>query len=210
MKMKKVTDESFRKYGRVLDLDVSDLLKRLKETPLPEDVIYVASDQGLEACAEFPVIQDSVFGGMPIQIGYCNGNNYVLDAVEYHRDSELNIPLTGAVFMLGLVQDIESGFRYDTGKIEIFAAPAGAVLEFYGTTLHYAPCNWLKDGFRVAVILPRGTNCTAPQLSGNFPEDCLLTAKNKWLIAHPDSGLKANGAFIGLYGENLHYHKEEN
>ncbi|MDO4521973.1 MAG: DUF4867 family protein [Eubacteriales bacterium] len=203
MQIKSVTDAAFRKYGRVLKLETPDLLKRLEGTPLPQDVIYVASAPELEACAEYETIRDSVFGGMPIQIGYCNGNNHKLNAVEYHRDSEINIPLEGAIFMLGSEQDVEDDFTYDTGKMEAFEAPAGAVLEFYGTTLHYAPCNAIDKGFQVVVVLPKGTNTEPPVLSGKLPEDRLMTARNKWLIAHEESGLGADGAFVGLKGENL-------
>lgn len=201
MQIKSVTDSAFRKYGRVLDLEVPDLLKRLAETPLPQDVIYVASSPELEGCAEYETIRDSVFGGMPIQIGYCNGNNHKLNAVEYHRDSEINIPLEGAVFLLGSEQDVEDDFTYDTAKMEAFEAPAGTVVEFYGTTLHYAPCNAVEKGFQVVVVLPKGTNTEPPVLSGKFPEDKLMTARNKWLIAHEEAGIE--GAFVGLKGENL-------
>lgn len=204
MQIKSITDSAFRKYGRVLPLEVPDLLKRLAETPQPEDVVYVASAPELEACAEHDVIRDSIYGGMPIQIGYCNGCNHTLNAVEYHRDSEIDIALDGAILLLGSEQDIEDDFTYDTSKMEAFAAPAGAVVELYGTTLHYAPCNAEgKDGFRVVIILPEGTNTEAPKLSGKLPEDKLMTAKNKWLIAHEESGLGADGAFVGLKGENL-------
>lgn len=201
MQIKSVFDSSFRKYGRVLDLEVPDLMKRLADTPLPQEVIYVASAPELEACAEFEVIRDSIFGGMPIQIGYCNGNNKKLNAVEYHRDSEINVPLEGAVFMLGSEQDVEDDFTYDTAKMEAFEAPAGCVVEFYGTTLHYAPCNAVEKGFQVVVVLPKGTNTEAPVLSGKMKEDKLMTAKNKWLIAHEEAGIE--GAFVGLKGENL-------
>jgi hypothetical protein len=34
-------------------------------------------------------------------------------------------------------------------------------------------------------------------------EDRLLFAVNKWLIAHKESGLEADGAWIGLRGKNL-------
>ena len=43
MQVKSVFDSAFKKYGRVLDLEVPDLMKRLAETPLPQDVVYVAS-----------------------------------------------------------------------------------------------------------------------------------------------------------------------
>ena len=42
--MKKVTDPEFRKYGRVLDLKIPDLLERLGKTPLTDEVVYVASE----------------------------------------------------------------------------------------------------------------------------------------------------------------------
>ena len=52
MKILNVADREFHTYGRVIeDLDVSELLEVLKETPKPDDVIYVASDEKLEACA---------------------------------------------------------------------------------------------------------------------------------------------------------------
>ena len=203
MQIKKVTDKEFQKYGRVLDVKVPDLLKRLEGTPMPQDVVYVASASKLEACEEFHMLENSVYGGMPIQIGYCNGNNHTLNAVEYHRNSEINIPLAGAVLIVGMQQDVEADFTYDTSKMEAFEAPAGCAVELYATTLHYAPCNLKEEGFRVVIILPRGTNTEPPILTGESAEEKLLTARNKWLIAHEESGLGAGGAFVGLKGENL-------
>ncbi|MFI3214000.1 MAG: DUF4867 family protein [Eubacteriales bacterium] len=201
MEIKSVNDKAFNKYGRVLQLEVPSLLEALSKTPLQDDVVYVASSPELEACAEFGTIQNSIYGGMPVQIGYCNGKNNALNAVEYHRDSEINIPLKGAIFMLGSQQDVAEDFTYDTSKIEVFEAPAGAVLEFYGTTLHYAPCHSIEEGFQVAVILPKGTNTDAPEVSGIFAEDKLMTAKNKWLISHAEAA--AEDMFVGLVGENI-------
>lgn len=201
MEIKSVNDKAFGKYGRVLKLEVPELLENLAKTPLQDDVVYVASAPELEASAEFVTIQNSIYGGMPIQIGYCNGKNNALNAVEYHRDSEINIPLKGAIFMLGSQQDVTEDFTYDTSKIEVFEAPAGAVVEFYATTLHYAPCHSVEEGFQVAVVLPKGTNTDAPELSGVFEEDKLMTNKNKWLIAHEEAA--GEGQFVGLVGANI-------
>ena len=41
----------------------------------------------------------------------------------------------------------------------------------------------------------------AKKAEGKMPEDGLLTAKNKWLIAHEEAGIE--GAFCGLQGENI-------
>ena len=44
-----VTDARFKKYGRIVkDVDFKELIKEMKKTPCPEDVIYVASVPELE------------------------------------------------------------------------------------------------------------------------------------------------------------------
>ena len=202
MEILKVTDKAFQTYGKVIQgIDVSDLLEALKETPQPDDVVYVASDEKLEACPCVEKIGYSLYGGMPIQVGYCNGNNVLLNAVEYHRDSEVNVAQTDMILILGKEQDIEEDGTYDTGKMEAFLVPAGTVIEVYATTLHYAPCNVNGNKFRAAVILPKGTNTDVPAAQNNTKEDKLLFARNKWLIAHEEAGIE--GAFVGLKGENL-------
>lgn len=202
MNILNVADDAFKAYGKVIKgLDVSDLLEGLKETPQPDDVIYVASDETLEACPCAEKIAYSLFGGMPIQIGYCNGSNVLLNAVEYHRDSEVNVALTDLILILGKEQDIEEDFTYDTSKMEAFFVPAGTVVEVYATTLHYAPCNVNGNKFCTAVILPKGTNTDAPEAQNHTKEDKLLFARNKWLIAHKEAEIP--GAFEGLKGENL-------
>ena len=78
---------------------------------------------------------------------------------------------------------------------------AGTVIEVYATSLHYAPCGIDGAKFRCVVVLPRGTNLDLEHKPTGEGEDRLLFARNKWLIAHPDA--KIEGAFNGLYGENL-------
>ena len=43
------------------------------------------------------------FGEMEIQIGYCNGHNSMLNALEYHKSSEINVAATDAVLLLGSI-----------------------------------------------------------------------------------------------------------
>ena len=107
MQILKVTDEAFRQYGKVIkDIDVSDIITAMSETPCPDDVVYEPSIESLEACKSAQSVSDSLYGGMPIQIGYCNGHNHLLNAVEYHRDSEINIAVTDLILILGKEQDI--------------------------------------------------------------------------------------------------------
>lgn len=203
IKIQKVTDEGFKKYGRVLtsDYDVAELIQEMGKTPCPDDVIYVPSDAELEKLAIYKDFTNSLYGGLPVQIGYCNGHNNLLNAVEYHRSSEVNVACTDVILLIGSEQDIEDDFTYDTSKIEAFLLPAGTVAEVYATTLHYAPCGVDGAGFRCVVVLPRDTNLDLEVQPDTAKEDKLLVARNKWLIAHPDA--KIDGAFNGLKGENI-------
>lgn len=198
----KVTDPEFRKYGRVLKgLDVVELVEKMQETPLPEDVIYEPSVESLEKLSIYKTFQDVVYGELPIQIGFCNGHNNKLNAVEYHRSSEINVGATDMILLLGCQQDIKEDFTYDTSQIEAFLVPKGCAVEIYATTLHYAPCGIDGAGFRGVVVLPKDTNLPL-ETKHSSGEDQLITAKNKWLIAHKDGGC-GEGAFVGLVGENI-------
>ena len=209
MQIKDIPDKAFSAYGKVITgLDVTGILKEMEHTPLPDDVIYVPSVPELEALPEALVIQNNVYGELPIQIGYCNGHNTKLNAVEYHRNSEINIVVTDLVLIIGKQQDIGADYTYDTSLMEAFLVPAGTVIEVYGTTLHYAPCHVEDGGFRCVVVLPKGTNTDMEPLEIKNKEDELLFARNKWLIGHEEGGLPAN-AFIGLKGENLHVGNEQ-
>lgn len=202
MKIQKVTDLAFRKYGQVLEgYDFTGLIKEMKHTPVPEDVIYVPSVEELEALDIMKDLQNKGYGGLPVQIGYCNGHNKKLNAVEYHRNSEINVAVTDLVLLIGHQQDIEPDHTYDTSKIEAFLVPAGTGIEVYATTLHYAPCHVNEGGFQCVVVLPKGTNTDLTFQTEKMGEDSLMTAKNKWLIAHEDA--KIAGAFNGLKGENI-------
>lgn len=204
LEIKPVTDPAFGAYGKIVTgYEIGDLLKKMEETPLPEDVTYVASVQELEELSVCKEMEKNLYGQMPIQVGYCNGHNRKLNAAEYHRNSEINIAATDLVLILGRQQDITPDYTYDSGNMEAFLIPKGTVVEVYATTLHYAPCHTQEGGFRCVVILPQGTNTDLTPLEKTVnKEDKLLFAKNKWLIGHEEGGLPKE-AYIGITGENL-------
>ena len=202
MKIMELTDESFGKYGKVVtEFSFEKILKEMEHTPLPKEVVYVPSVEHLEEVSEAEEICKKGFGGLPIQIGYCNGDNHKLNALEYHRSSEIDIAATDLILLLGRQQDIQEGDIYDTAKVEAFFVPAGTAVELYATTLHYAPCSAAEGGFRCVIVLPKGTNEDLAFETAKEGENRLLTAVNKWLIAHEEAGIE--GAFCGLEGENL-------
>ncbi len=200
-----VHDPEFKPYGKVLEgYDTAELLQAMEAIPHPEEgTAYRPGIESLEACAIFPAFRDRAYGGMPIQLGMCWGHNTKLNCLEYHRDSEMNVGTKDFILLLAKEDEIEGGVL-DTAKVKAFRVPAGEVVEVYATTLHYAPCHTCPHcGFRVAVVLPLGTNTDKPAIEAKNEEDKWLWARNKWLLAHPDSREAGRGAHIGLAGDNI-------
>ena len=200
-----VADPEFKAYGKILEgYDMAELLAAMEKIDLPASgTAYEPGIESLEACAVFSELRDRAYGGMPIQLGMCWGRNTKLNCLEYHRDSEVNLGTGDFVLLLAKQDEIEDGVL-DTEKVKAFRVPAGLPVEVYATTLHYAPCHTdAEAGFRVAVVLPKGTNTKKPDFEPVCEEDCWMTARNKWLLAHPDSNEAKNGAHIGLKGINI-------
>lgn len=203
--MKTVADSSFKQYGRILDIDTKEFVKTMFKKPsINEGTIYEPADHALESLPIFKELQDNIFGELPVEFGFCSGRNTKLNAVEYHRSSEIDIAATDLILMLGKQQDIDyTANTFNTNDIELFFVPAGTAVELYATTLHYAPCRKNNEEFRCGVVLPKNTNLplkTKPSPNG---EDKLLFAVNKWLIGHSESGVDKDGGFIGLVGKNI-------
>lgn len=205
---KDVFSVEFERFGKVVpNVDTDTVTKLLEQLPCPENAVtYVPSEPVLETPELMADMQDRVFGGLPIQIGYCSGHSRTLNALEYHRNCEINIVGTDTLFMLAPMSAIKDGIA-DTQAVETFFCPKGTAVQFYETTLHYAPSHVTeKDGFRVAVVLPRGTNTAKPahiDAKGDA-EPGYLTANNKWLLAHKDSPEGRGHISTGmLVGENV-------
>lgn len=205
MKLLSVFDKEFASYGHVITgYDVTELLKVLDEvTPLPDGTAYVASQAELEALPVAKQFSLNEYGGMPVQLGWCNGHNTKMNCLEYHRDSEVNLGTEDFILLLAKIDDIVNG-KLDSSKVKAFKCPAGVPVEVFATSLHYAPCNASKDkGFKVLVVLPRGTNGPMPDIVPVNDEDKLLRASNKWLLAHAESNEASEGAVVAITGENI-------
>lgn len=196
-----VNDEEFKQYGLIHQgYDVDSYIKEMTGRDIPQEGnVYVPSDPELEKLPITDSIREAIYGGIGIQVGYCNGNTHRMNAVEYHQGSEVNIAFTDLVLFLGQRSLInEDNTSYSTEDLKAFFVPSGSMIELYSTTLHFAPASVDKNGFKCLVILPHGTN--SKWESGEFP---YLFAKNKWLLIHEEhERMKANGALIGLYGSN--------
>ena len=205
MKILSVYDEAFRPYGRVVEgYPVEGILKALAETPCTDAVVYEPRIEALHQAENAQAIGEALYGGMPFQFGFCNGVNTKLNCLEFHRDSEFNLGTEDFILLVAKQDDVLDGML-DTAKVVAFKAPAGVLVECYATTLHYAPCSAkLGQGFRVLIALPDKTNTDYEGVrKGVNAMDKMLWARNKWLLAHPESSEAAQGAVVALTGVNV-------
>jgi hypothetical protein len=202
MRIYSVLDDNFKQYGKIIKhVGLDGIVSAMEKTPIPDGVDYVASDPSLESTDFAKAMEKEYYGNLSVQVGWCNGHNQKLNALEYHRSSEVDVACTDIILLLGKKQDINEDFTYDTSNVEAFFVNAGTAVELYETTLHYAPCGVDGAGFKCAVVLPKGTNGILKVAKEGVDDDKILTATNKWLIAHKDAHIK--GAFAGLKGENI-------
>lgn len=199
-----VEDAAFAPYGRVLGGADAELSKAMAETELPEEGnLYRASVPELEAVPLMAGIRRAAFGEMDIQAGFCNGRGYTLNALEYHKCSEVNYSTTGLVLLLALPCDLE-GDSLDSARVKGFYLPPEILVEIRPRVLHFAPCRVREDGFNCLVVLEKGVNAPLDRVDPTAPgEEKLLWMRGKWLLCHPDSPQARKGAFVGIRGENL-------
>ena len=196
-----VDSPEFKEYGRVLTgIAAEEFAHAAEKVPMPDGgSAYMASLDAFEGLPAAKDIETYAFGTLDTQMGYCYGYNDTLSALEWHTCSEVNVAITPLVLMLAKRSDMVDS-KIDSACVKAFYLPKGTVIECYATSLHFCPCQVTKEGFRMVVALPRGTN--EPLLSP--VDDPLLFRRNKWIISHVDnSALLARGVKGGIYGTNF-------
>ena len=222
VKIYSVYDEEFKRFGRVhAGYDLEELTSYMEEkTVIPDEGnMYIPSEEPMELTHIAKTIKSVIFGGMPIQIGFCNGRNSTYNGFEYHKCSEINIAVTDMMLVLGHLTDV-SHCHFNNDDATVFFVPKGTMIEMFQTTLHLSPLKVCDEGYKAVVILAEGTNTPlSPKekrerdsiitnLANRNEDDkdvetALLLARNKWVIAHPDrTQLTDQGAYPGIIGEN--------
>lgn len=200
MKIYSIRDKEFAKYGKVIDAPYFDKLKKASEDiPVPETGSMYKASEPLFDTDEINAYYKEAFGMLDVQVGYCWGRNDILNALEWHKNSEIAVALTDLIMLLGDMREMEDG-KFDTKNIKAFMFKEGDSAELYATTLHFCP--GMPDGkvFKNVVVLPKGTNLPLEKPSN----DKFLHAVNKWIIVHSDfKRLVDMGRVVGVIGENI-------
>lgn len=203
-----VLEPAFHAYGCVLACGCTEQLDRaLRSTPIPESGnMYAMSDPVLEETDFAEWIRAAAFGGMDIQLGFCNGRGCQLNALEYHKCGEVNYSTTGCVLLMARQDDLKEQ-TLDSRDIVGFYLPPGIVIEVHPEVFHFAPCRTEETGFNCLVVLEKGVNMPLHDRGAvRSGEAALLWMRGKWLIAHGDSPQAGAGAYVGILGENIQLH----
>lgn len=196
----------FLPYGKVHHhISVPEMRRFLREQPMPQTELYIPSEKTLMDLPEAEQFTRYVFAQTACQIGYYLAYNSKLNALEYHKCSEILALDTDVVLLLAKIEDIVDDVL-ETEKIKAFYVPAGAVVELYATSLHFSPCMVSREeGVRQVVVQSEGTNTPLRfPVENKLGENKFLLERNKWVLAHREAtGLIAQGAYVGLIGDNV-------
>jgi hypothetical protein len=203
--IKSIFDCSFNLYGRVLDstpyTNLCNLLQ--SSTVITENNVYVASESKIFD-QEAHDAAKNFFGGMDIQIGYCNGMNQTLNGMEYHKSPEVIIAGTDILLFLAKPSDLKDFSTLESSCAKVFFAPKGSAFSLNPEILHLSPSCTHQSGFKSVIILPKGTNLDLEEkVEDGEKESIILFKKNKWIITHKDrKPLVSQGVKIGIKGIN--------
>ena len=80
MEILSVYDSAFKPYGRVVEgYPTEGLVKALATTPCTDGVVYLPRVEVLHNAPNAAKIGEGLYGGMPYELGYCNGHNTKLN-----------------------------------------------------------------------------------------------------------------------------------
>lgn len=200
MRTRSVADPLFAKYGRVLDLDASEMVSYLHRcAKMPQEGnLYVRDDENAGLLRGIGKIKEEIYGLGDIEVGYCNGFNSLLNCMEYHSCPEVDVAGDDLVLLLASQSDVHDGLL-DSQDVEAFLLKKGQAVCLHPYTFHFSPCKLSESGFHCLIILGGKTNADLPEA----PSNKKLWKVNKWLYAHKDSPQAKSGAYIGIIGENI-------
>ncbi|MGM9904900.1 DUF4867 family protein [Lactobacillus sp.] len=198
------SDPDFAQYGVKYDYPLDEIEQVMAQVEMPaKGSSYLQKIPALEKTETIQRIGRDVFAGMPVDAGATIGHTDDFSAFEYHQCSELNIMLDDVLMVLAKRQTLDQRGKIDPQKDgQLFYVPKGSIVELYNTTLHYAPIQITKAGYKVIVVVLHGTNLPLPD--GFKSDNPRVVKQGKFQVVHPSRKDKiAQGYQVALTGDLL-------
>lgn len=168
-----VDEESFDAFGSPhWELDPSEFTQTMLDTfdgELGEEAVYEPVVEELLDDPFITQIQDTIYAGEPIQVGWVYGNNSDLEIMYHNAVSVTLIPANDVVIFAGSESDFdEAGSAFATKDAKAYFTPHNSVIEIGPESLFAFPVRVIKEsGQLTAVIVPEGVELEPVSLTGN-------------------------------------------
>jgi hypothetical protein len=198
-----VDDPKFEEFGAAhWELDPADFVEAVRSEfkgQLGEHAVYEPRVESLQDHPFVAQIQETIYNGEPVQVGWVYGNNTDLDYLELNEAAVTLVTVENSVLFVGSKAKLDtSAWTYDANDTAAFYVPANSVISLKPETLHSAPVRVSEEaGALTAVIVPEGLG-VEPASPGQGMDQALVS-NGRWVFAFP--GLEA-GFYEGMTGSN--------
>jgi len=168
-----VDEESFTAYGSPhWELDPSEFTQAMRDAfdgEMSEASVYEPVVESLQDEPFIAQIQEVLYDGEPVQVGWIYGNTGDLELMYHTTVSTTLIPANDVMLFAAADSDIDAaGGAIDSQNTNPYFTPQDSVIEMGPGSLFSVPIRAIKEsGQLTAVIVPEGTELEPITLTGS-------------------------------------------
>ena len=167
-----VDEETFDAFGSPhWELDPSDFTQTLLaafDGEMSEESVYEPVVEALQDDPFIAQIQEVIYGGEPVQVGWIYGNTGDLELMYQTTVSATLVPANDIMLFAGLEGDLDTASgTIDSKNTDPYFTPHNSVIEMSPGSLFSIPIRAIKEsGQLTAVIVPQGVELEPISLTG--------------------------------------------
>jgi hypothetical protein len=167
-----IDEDSFAAFGTThWELDSSQFTQAMLDAfdgQMGEEAVYEPVVDSLQDDPFVAQVQDVIYGGEPVQVGWIYGNNSNLELMYHSTVSATLVPAYNIILFTGSTADVDAASgTLDSKDANGYFSPPGAVIEMGPDSLFSIPIRAIKQvGQLTAVIVPQGTELEQVTLTG--------------------------------------------
>jgi len=188
-----IDDPKFEAFGKAYleDLVPVEFVEFMLETfdgDMGAEAVYEPVVEALQDHPFVDQVQETIYAGEPVQVGWVYGNNDTFDSLEYNGVTVTLVTAHPVILFVGDRADMDEGtWTFDASNATAFYIPEILLVELNPDTLHSMPIQVLGEtGQLTAVIVPEGVGLEDASPGDGI--DQALVANDRWVFAFPDVG----------------------
>jgi hypothetical protein len=166
-----VDEETFAEYGSPhWELDPSEFTEAALEAfdgEMGEESVYEPVVETLQDEPFIAQVQDAIYDGEPVQVGWVYGNTGDLELLYHTTVSTTLIPANDIMLFVGSENDATGG-SIDSKNTNAYFTPHNSVIEMAPGSLFSTPIRAIKEsGQLTMVIVPQGSELEPVTVTGS-------------------------------------------